>query len=269
MVELINVSFSYKGNEVIKDVNFKADEGKFYLITGKNGSGKTTLLDLIFGFLKPDSGKVLFNGNEVKNVLSKEAAYLITDAERYFFEKTVVDEVSYPLRFFGFSHDEAKKRAEKILNELGIHKEFFDRDPLTLSKGEKRRISLASVLLLPKKLLLLDEPLSGLDLSGKHLVLEVIKKVLQKNHTVIATAQVPDDFLPLKPEVLILSNGKLLKVDFEEPEKAVLLFKKEGMPVPQKLVIASIIKEKRKKDIDIFCEDLDFVSQVTKAVFEK
>lgn len=262
MVEVKNVTFSYEDSPpVLEEVSLSIAESGLYIFLGKNGSGKTTILDLIFGFLTPVSGKVLYRGKEVREPLSGEVVYMISDPERYFFEPTVVDEVAYALRFKGMKAEEAQKKAVQILSQAGIESELFYRDPLRLSKGEKRRVALASLLFSDADLVLMDEPTSGLDRKGKQEFTFLVRSLLDKGKTVVATSQNLNDFLEFQPVVFIVSQKKVIKVDLRDVPKAVKDIEEAGLQVPEKLRVAHVLLRKGIS-VNPFKKDLEFAREV-------
>lgn len=264
MVELVNIAFEYsKNKQIFFNTSFKTTNGKLHIILGRSGSGKTTLLDIAFGFLKPNQGKVFFDGEEVKEPLSSKATYLVSDPERYFFEKTVLEEASYPLLFKGFSKDEAKAVAKEYLLKSGLPEDYLLRDPLTLSKGEKRRVALTSSLLLGSKAIFLDEPMSGLDRNGRKVIIEWLRSVLDKDKVVLLTSQKLDDFFELKPLVYIIHNFKLIEVDFSTALTACKVFEESGVTVPERIRIAAILEKKGLK-VDLFLSDKEFSETVAR-----
>lgn len=269
MVELRNASFSYgRQKEILKNANFKASRGRLHLILGRNGSGKTTVLDLMFGFLKPDEGQVYFMDTEVREPLAGRVSYLISDAERYFFERTVLDEVLYPLRFAKKIDEACVEKARSALKACGIPEDMFDRDPLTLSKGEKRRVAIASVLLSQSSLVLLDEPSSGLDSKGKKDLVLALKSLIESGRTVIATGQSIDCFMELRPKVYALNGGKLCEIFFEDMERSISVLEDSGIEVPERLKVASLLYKKKGVFPDIFAGEVDFARSAAEVILK-
>lgn len=259
MVELKDVSFRYGSQKtILKGAFFKASEGRLHVILGRNGTGKTTVLDLMFGFLKPQEGHVYCMGKEVKEPLAGQVSYLISDSERYFFERTVLDEVLYPLRFARKVDGSSVEKARRALWTCGIPESMFDRDPLTLSKGERRRVAIASVLVSESNLVLLDEPSSGLDSKGKKDLVKALKALVESGKTVIATAQSIDCYLELRPRAFALHDGKLNEISFDDLESSISILKKSGVAIPERLSVAFLVLKRKGVLLDLFADDVEF-----------
>ncbi|MCX7832079.1 MAG: energy-coupling factor ABC transporter ATP-binding protein [Actinobacteria bacterium] len=268
MLELVDITFEYNEKKrIFESINFKATSGRLHVFLGRSGSGKTTLLDIAFGFLKPKQGRVYFEGEEVKEPLSSKAVYLISDPERYFFERTVLEEASYPLVFREIAKEKAQAVAKDYLLKSGLSEEYLLRDPLSLSKGEKRRVALVSSLITGSKAIFLDEPISGLDRKGKDAVLSWLRTILSEEKVVLVTAQKLDDFLELKPVVYIISNSKLIEVDFSTARSAYRTFKETGIVAPEKVRIGAIL-EKSGVKVNLFTTDIEFSEQVARALIK-
>lgn len=263
-----NLNFSYEDKIVFSEVSFKAFEGKLTLLAGKTGSGKTTFLDLLFGVLRPASGEVLFSG---RKVISSEAmvglvSYLISEPERYFFESTVVDEVKHVIKFTRRNTDiEPEKMAEEALLRVGFGKEMLDRDPLTLSKGEKRKLAIASILAGSSKVLLMDEPLAGLDYPGMIAVVLAIGKLINEGFSVIAASHEIDPFLELKPDIFVLHNEKLREVEIDDVTLAQEVFEDAGLLLPERLRLAAWLR-KKGVSIEIQKNEAEFLKSAVEAL---
>lgn len=165
---LQNVSFAYaSGRAVLRDVSFAFEAGQRIGLYGTNGSGKTTLFHIIMGLLPPQSGRVLFHGRSVSaekefRELRREVGLVLQNAEDQLFNPTVLDDVAFGPLNLGLSADEARERALRTLEELGLAG-FEHRLTHRLSGGEKKLVSLATILSMQPRVLLLDEPTNGLD----------------------------------------------------------------------------------------------------------
>lgn len=176
---LENVSFSYpSGRGVLNDVSFSfADGGKIGLY-GTNGSGKTTLFHVIMGLLKPQTGRVLFHGQPVSGekefrALRREVGLVMQNADDQLFNPTVLEDVAFGPLNLGLSADEARDRAVRTLAGLGLVG-FESRLTHRLSGGEKKLVSLATVLSMDPRVLLLDEPTNGLDPQTRERIIEIL-----------------------------------------------------------------------------------------------
>lgn len=182
-IELENVSFGYTAEKVISDVSLKVEEGSLVSISGENGSGKSTLLKLMLGELKADSGKVKILGKNIQSMNSfKEIGYLpqIQNFNSVSFPITARELVvlnSYEeFGFFKIPRAEHKEKAEKVMLEMGL-KEYINTPFNELSGGFKQRAMIARAMLNSPKILVLDEPTSGVDQNSKISFLELVENM--------------------------------------------------------------------------------------------
>lgn len=179
---LENVSFSYpSGREVLHDVSLAFAPGRKIGLYGTNGSGKTTLFHIIMGLLAPQKGRVLFRGEAVRGekefrALRREVGMVLQNAEDQLFNPTVLDDVAFGPLNLGLSVDEARDRSLETLRELGLNG-FESRLTHRLSGGEKKLVSLATILSMRPKVLLLDEPTNGLDPQTRERIVEILNAV--------------------------------------------------------------------------------------------
>ncbi len=165
---LQNISFARSGfSPLFRDLNFKVLKGENIGVIGGNGAGKTSLFHLMMGLLLPNSGEIIAFGKHRKTEddfydVRTKAGYLFQNSDDQLFCPTVEEDVSFGPLNLGMSHNEAKKVTSEILNQLGLSG-FEKRITHHLSGGEKRLVALASVLAMRPKVLLLDEPTTGLD----------------------------------------------------------------------------------------------------------
>ena len=166
-IEVENLSYSYPGGpRVLDSIDLKIDAGEFIAIVGQNGSGKTTLAKNIVGLLQPATGRVTIDGKDRAEMrpaeTAREVAYVFQNPDHQIFAATVEDEVAFGPRNFGLGDDEIRHRCDEALEAVGLQGERQS-DPFLLSKGERQRLAVASVLVLRPRMLILDEPTTGLD----------------------------------------------------------------------------------------------------------
>jgi cobalt/nickel transport system ATP-binding protein len=182
IISLTDLSFSYsEGMRVIDRLNFDLHQGDRIGLVGPNGSGKTTLFYLIMGIRKPSSGRIEIFGNPVEDEkdfrsVRKRVGLLFQDADDQLFSPTVLEDVAFGPLNLGKSPAEAKEIALATLAMLGLAG-FENRITYRLSGGEKRLVSLATVLAMEPEVLLLDEPTSGLDDATEEKITEVLKEL--------------------------------------------------------------------------------------------
>jgi cobalt/nickel transport system ATP-binding protein len=176
---LKNVSFSYpSGRGVLLDVSFAFAPGQKIGLYGSNGSGKTTLFSLIMGLASPQRGQILFHGEPLQGekefrALRREVGMVLQNAEDQLFNPTVLDDVAFGPLNLGMSVDEAREVSMQTLKQLGLEG-FEDRLTHRLSGGEKKLVSLATILSMQPKVLLLDEPTNGLDPQTRERIIRIL-----------------------------------------------------------------------------------------------
>lgn len=179
IIHLKDVDFSYPGGtQVLDKLNLKLYRGNRFGLMGPNGSGKTTLFHIIMGLLKPDSGRIEIYNQPVKKEndfrrVRRKIGLLFQDADDQLFSPTVLEDVAFGPLNLGKSQEEAMEIAQKTLKFLGLNG-FEDRITYKLSGGEKKLISLATVLAMEPEVLLLDEPTSGLDDKTKAILKDIL-----------------------------------------------------------------------------------------------
>ena len=178
---LHDISFSYPGNDVLRNVDFELRKGQKIGLTGHNGSGKTTLLHIIMGLLKPQSGQIRYMDRELKTdedfmELRKGVGLLFQQADDQLFCPTVLEDVAFGPLNLGKSPEEARKTAEFTLCTLGLSG-YGDRVSYRLSGGEKKLVSLATVLAMEPQALVLDEPTNDLDPTMRERLIEILNSL--------------------------------------------------------------------------------------------
>lgn len=183
LIELHNITFAYPGapQPVFQDFNFQLLPGNHLGLIGPNGSGKTTMLHLIMGLLRPQAGSIRVFGEEVKTEkdfvkVRQQVGLLFQNADDQLFCPTVLEDVAFGPLNLGKPPAEAINIARQTMARLGLHG-FEDRVTYKLSGGEKKLVSLATVLAMQPRLLLLDEPTTGLDEATKHRLIHILQNL--------------------------------------------------------------------------------------------
>jgi cobalt/nickel transport system ATP-binding protein len=196
MINLDGVSCSYGEGDVLAAVDITIPRGESLAIIGPNGCGKSTLLKLLNGIVLPREGRYTFDGEEVSARSLKKATFakrfhqrigfLFQNSDAQLFCPVVHDEIAFGPRQMGLSEEEIDRRVEDCLHLLGIAK-LRSRVPYHLSEGEKRKVALASVLALNPEVLVLDEPMNGLDPRMKHFLREIIQSLNESGKTILCS----------------------------------------------------------------------------------
>ena len=208
MLELININYEIDGKKILKDINLKIDTKKIVIITGPNGSGKSTLSKIIMGILKPTSGKIIFNGEDITNLSIDKRSKL---GMSYAFQQ--------PVKFKGLTVKDiidisSNKKDDmnfitNVLNEVGLnHSEYINRElDGNLSGGELKRIEIASVISRESKLIILDEPEAGIDLWSFNNLISLFAKKKEESSLLIISHQ--QKLFKIADEIILLESGQI------------------------------------------------------------
>jgi cobalt/nickel transport system ATP-binding protein len=210
-VVLENIFYTYPdGKKAINGISFEINNGESVAIVGANGAGKSTLLLSLVGILFPNSGNICIGDLTVikKNLPSirQKIGFTFQDADDQLFNATVYDDVAFGPRSYKLSEVEVKKKVERALEIVGAS-HLVDRPPYKLSGGEKRAVSIASVLSMEPDILLMDEPSSTLDPKSRRRLINLLKEF---NHTKIIATHDLDMVLDVCERTIVLGNGQIL-----------------------------------------------------------
>lgn len=223
------LSFSYiKGKEVLSDINLTVKKGEFFALLGSNGAGKSTLLRLLNGLEKDYRGNIYLFGDEIRKIkrdkLFTQICTVFQDPNDQLFAITVFDDISFGPRNMGLSEEEVRRRVEGALEAVGL--EGFGTRPIkTLSYGQKKRVCIAGVLAMAPEIILMDEPLSGLDPMGVREIVTLLRRLNKEKGLTIVMATHEVDLVPLYVDkVAILSKGRVVRIGdpsyvFNQPEE--------------------------------------------------
>jgi energy-coupling factor transport system ATP-binding protein len=215
ILELKNVHFGYiKTKEIIKDVSFKLNKGELISLIGKNGAGKSTLAKLICGFYLPTRGEILFEGENLKNHSIKERAdhfgFVLQNPNQMISQTFVFDEVALGLKFRGLPPKEIEDQVFQALKICGLYE--LRKWPISaLSFGQKKRVTIASVLVLGPKLILLDEPTAGQDYKHYNEIMEFLWNLNQQGITIIMITHDMHLMLEYTNRAIVLAEGRKIK----------------------------------------------------------
>ena len=215
MIQMEHVSFSYTDQgPTVQDVSFRIEKGEFAAILGANGAGKTTTVRLIDGLIKPTSGRVLIHGADTATSPVSERArrvgFLFQNPDRQICKTTVREEILFGLKTVrGEESQEAlNTRCEEVLKDFGF---TGDEEPFSLSRGQRQRVALASILAVEPEVLILDEPTTGLDyMECCHIMDRIRRMNEEKQVTVIMVCHDMEVVLDYATRVLVMSGGRLL-----------------------------------------------------------
>ncbi len=212
ILKMENVAFSYDGvRRILDDINFDIREGEMMAIVGKNGAGKSTLAKLLCGFEKNDSGTIFYKGKNIKHKSIKERAeiigFVMQNPNQMISKPMIYDEIALGLRLRNIPEEQIAERVEKILNICGLAP--FRNWPISaLSYGQKKRVTIASILVLDPKILILDEPTAGQDFRHYTEIMEFLVEINKLGVTVIMITHDMHLMLEYTPRAIVLAGGK-------------------------------------------------------------
>lgn len=220
IISLKNVEYSYYGKiPALRNINLSVRKGEMFCIIGLNGSGKSTLLNIINALIWPDSGELLYCGmpvteksikHEVGMNMRGSMGYIFQNPDIQLFCPTVIDELLFGPLQIDIPPDVAKGRAEQTLSYLGIS-DLKERSVTMLSGGEKKKVAIASVLTMNPDVLLVDEPLSGLDPKTQTFFVELLIELNRAGKTIIFATHHLDLIDHLQPRVAVISAGHTIE----------------------------------------------------------
>ena len=226
IIEIKNVSKSFGEKCILRDVSIYVKQGEFLTLLGPSGCGKTTLLRMIAGFGSPDSGEILINGTDITNMPPHERP-VNTVFQRYalFPHLDVYENIAFGLKLQKVPEAEIEKRVRKVLKMVSMT-DYEDRDVESLSGGQQQRVAIARAIVNQPKVLLLDEPLSALDLKmRKDMQIELKEMHRKLGITFIYVTHDQEEALTLSDTIVVLDDGNIRQIGtptdiYNEPQNA-------------------------------------------------
>ena len=274
-LELKNVSYIYDrdrkdAREAVSNVSLSVEKGEFVGLIGHTGSGKSTLIQFMNGLLRPTSGQVLLDGEDVfeKNypirTLRQKVGLVFQYPEYQLFETEILKDVSFGPKNMGLSEEEVLERAKHAIALVGLSEDYYEKSPFEISGGEKRRAAIAGVLAMQPDFLILDEPAAGLDPEGRLGILSQVAKLNKEEGIgVVLVSHSMEDVANFADRLLVMNQGKIC---FDDTPKNVFRSYREletmGLSAPQVTYIAHAL---RSRGIDV-PEDLMTVDEASEAI---
>lgn len=250
MIECDSVRFGYektKDAELIHGISLSIEDGEFVALTGENGAGKSTFSKLLAGILKPSDGKICVNGIDTKKVknsmLAKTTGFLFQNPDRQLCTYTVRDEIAFGQKALKTgTEEEISKRTEKIIERFGFNP---DEAPFSLSRGQRQRLALASIIAVEPKVMILDEPTTGLDYKECMEIMSAVKELNKNGTTVIMVCHDMELVLDFARRMIVLADGKI-EADGKTLEimRSKKILQKASLLPPQIIQIALELEEK-------------------------
>ena len=254
-IKLENISYQYRDSsrrKALSNVSLEIKPGEFIGIAGHTGSGKSTLIQHLNGLLKPDEGKVLFDGSDIYQEgyslkeLRGKVGLSFQYPEHQLFEVTVFEDVCFGPKNLGLSQEEVKGRAREALQMVGMDEKYYEKSPFELSGGQKRRVAIAGILAMHPQYLILDEPTAGLDPIGRDKILELLKRLHENQGiTIILVSHSMEEIANYVDRILVMDQGCLL---YDDVPKEVFKHKEKleeiGLAVPFYMYLMEDLRER-------------------------
>ncbi|MCI7350459.1 MAG: energy-coupling factor transporter ATPase [Ruminococcus sp.] len=225
IIKTENLTYTYSQGTpfektAVDNVQLEIEGGELIGIIGHTGSGKSTLIQHFNGLIRPTSGKIYIDGQDIwdKSVKIRDIRFKVGLVFQYpeyqIFEETVYKDISFGPKNMGLTEEETDKRVRETAKLLEIPEDMLERSPFELSGGQKRRVAIAGVMAMEPKVLILDEPTAGLDPKGRDKVLELIARYQrEKNTTVLLVSHSMEDVARFASKILVMNKGKLFCYD--------------------------------------------------------
>lgn len=248
VIEINNLSYSYDNSEpTLKNIQLKVAEGEFIALVGQNGAGKTTLVKHLIGLIKPKQGEVKVCGCDVKNTrisqLAKQVGFVFQNPDHQIFHDTVEKEVAFGLKNLGLPKEDINALVTNALKSVGLEQQA-DMYPPKLSRGQRQRVALASVLAMKPQVIILDEPTTGQDYQERQQIMELVGELNSQGHTVIFITHDMSLVAQYARRVIILSRGRVI---LDGPTRQVLsqnrYLAESLLEAPQITLLASSLSE--------------------------
>lgn len=218
---LDQVSYEYSPKTIyayqaLKNINLTINKGEFLAIIGHTGSGKSTLIQHFNGLLSPSEGHIYYEGKDIyekgysRVQLRGKIGLVFQYPEYQLFAETVLEDVSFGPKNLGLPLLEVQQRAFEAIEAVGLKDTVYDLSPFELSGGQKRRVAIAGVLAMKPEILILDEPVAGLDPAGRKELLELLKALNEQGMTIVLVSHNMEDVAEYAKRVLVMENGSII-----------------------------------------------------------
>lgn len=261
VLELKNLSYVYGTGTpfektAVNNLSLSIEKGEFIGIMGHTGSGKSTLVQMLNGLMKPTSGQVLLDGEDIwanpKDIrkIRFKVGMVFQYPEYQLFEETVVKDIAFGPTNMGKSGAELEKAVNDAARFTGLKDELLEKSPFDLSGGEKRRAAIAGVIAMNPEVLVLDEPTAGLDPMGRDVLLsQIVQYHKERKNTVILVSHSMEDIARVADKIIVMNKSNLVMFDkTKEVFSKGRDLEKIGLRVPQ---ITKIMLELREKGFNV------------------
>lgn len=259
-IEIKNLSYTYMPgtpfeHKAVDDLSLRIEDGEFVGIVGHTGSGKSTLIQILAGLLKGAEGTVLIDGKDIfsketnRQWLRQTVGVVFQYPEYQLFEETVYRDIAFGPKNMKLSDAEVDERVREAAHFVGISEELFEKSPLELSGGQKRRIAIAGVIAMRPHVLILDEPMAGLDPGGCEGILRNITDYRRETgSTVLFVTHSMDDAARIADRLIVFHDGGIaMDGTPEEVFSHARELTEMGLDVPQPAAIAAELRRRGAK----------------------
>ena len=276
ILEIKNLNHIYSAGTpfehiALKDVSFSVEPGEFIGVIGHTGSGKSTLMQHLNGLLKPTSGQVILDGNDIwsDKKLTRQSRFRVGLVFQYpeyqLFEETVYKDIAFGPKNMGLSNEEIDRRVREAAGFVGLTDAQLEVSPFDLSGGQKRRVAIAGVIAMEPEVLILDEPTAGLDPEGREEVLQNIDDYRKaKNATIMMVSHSMSDVARMASRLLVMCDARLamdgspmevfnraqelldMGLDIPELTRVFLKLQQMGLPVNQVYTLEQAVAELKR-----------------------
>ncbi|NLI13047.1 MAG: energy-coupling factor transporter ATPase [Peptococcaceae bacterium] len=214
LIKVENLTYQYNGAQpVLKNISLEIGRGECLAVIGQNGSGKTTLVKHFNGLLKPSSGRVYINGRDTGpqkvSTLARTVGYVFQNPDHQIFHDTVGKEVAFGLKNLRLPAEEIERRVNEALEAVGLTGHYATY-PFNLSKGQRQRVALASVLAMHTEVIVLDEPTTGQDYRESVQIMEMVKNLHEKGHSIVFITHDMSLVARYAARTVVLCEGEIL-----------------------------------------------------------
>lgn len=257
-IEVKNLTHTYSEGSAfqstaIRNVSLTINDGEFIAVIGHTGSGKSTLVQHLNGLLKPTSGQILIDGEDLnapnadRRRIRQKVGLVFQYPEYQLFEETVAKDIAFGPKNLGLSQDEIDQRVRRAMAHVHLdYDKLAERSPFELSGGQMRRVAIAGVLAMEPKVLILDEPTAGLDPMGRDSILGMVQELhAQGGVTVIMVSHSMDDVARLATRLVVMSKGELVATDTPRNIfRQMSMMESIGLGVPEAAKLCALLRQR-------------------------
>ncbi|HHY39287.1 MAG TPA: energy-coupling factor transporter ATPase [Clostridia bacterium] len=214
LISTENLVYEYPGGvRALNGISLEIYEGEFVAIIGQNGAGKSTLVKHFNGLLKPTSGRCVIASKDTRDCkvteLARVVGYVFQNPDHQIFSETIEKEIEFGPKNLGLDKDEVKRRVKEAAEAVGLS-DKLDQHPLTLSKGDRQRLAIASVMAMRPKAIVIDEPTTGQDYQGGQQIMSLVTSLHSMGHTLILISHNMELVAEYAHRVIVMCGGEIL-----------------------------------------------------------